>query len=239
MVPVNPQFSGQSEEEGPKVSASLVKEIFSRECRFVTSVAQEKQLEAFGDLPEIAFAGRSNVGKSSLINALVDQHLLARTSGTPGRTQCLNFFTFDTIVTLVDLPGYGFGKASKSDRKRWGELMSFYLQTRSELKRVFLLIDGRIELKKSDHEFMSLCDRWAISFQIVMTKCDGLKKDSCTAKEKELINVAARHPACVPWVVTTSSKKLIGMDVLRREIIKLALGYQGVAAFNRQKGHRA
>ena len=170
-----------------------------------------------GDRPEICFAGRSNVGKSTLINALTGRKALARASNTPGRTQEINFFTLPDRY-LVDLPGYGFAQAPKQVVEKWQALLKRYLQGRATLRRAFLLIDSRHGVKAVDDEIMSLLDKAAVPFQTVLTKAD---KISAAERERVLDQVRGRlqgHPAAYPQLVLTSSEKGLGIDVLRAEI---------------------
>jgi GTP-binding protein len=171
------------------------------------------------DLPEVAFAGRSNVGKSSLINGLVGHKKLARASNEPGRTREVNFFVLDDVLRLVDLPGYGFARASKSKVKDFQNLGRAYLRGRPNLKRVYLLIDARHGLKPPDAEAMDALDEAAVSYQIVLTKSDKLR----AAGEAEQVVAAtakaiAKRPAAFPRVVATSSEKGTGLPQLRAEI---------------------
>ncbi len=171
------------------------------------------------DLPEVAFAGRSNVGKSSLINALVGQNHLARASNEPGRTREVNLFVLDEQIRLVDLPGYGFAKASKTATKDFQNLGRAYLRGRPNLKRVYLLIDARHGLKKVDDEALDALDLAAVSYQIVLTKADKLKPAEVDKVTAQTIKAIARRPAAFPRVVATSSEKGAGLPQLRAEII--------------------
>jgi GTP-binding protein len=168
---------------------------------------------------EIAFAGRSNVGKSTLINALVRHKGLARTSNTPGRTQELNYFLTDTHpLYLVDMPGYGFAKAPKEKVAEWTRLVRAYLGGRATLARVFLLIDSRHGAKAIDEEIMTMLDVAAVSFEIVLTKFDKLNHHEQQAVFTATEKVAAAHPAAYPRVIPTSSETGLGIDLLRAEI---------------------
>ncbi len=173
------------------------------------------------DRPEVCFAGRSNVGKSSLINALTGRKALARTSNTPGRTQEINFFTLGESHYLVDLPGYGFAKAPVPVVEKWQRLLRAYLAGRANLRRTFVLVDMRHGIKDVDHEIMTLLDKSAVTFQVVLTKSDKL---GAAAQDKTLAQVRgalARHPAAFPELLVTSSEKRDGLDSLRAVIAGL------------------
>ncbi len=173
------------------------------------------------DVPEVAFAGRSNVGKSSLLNALTGRNGLARTSNTPGRTQELNLFDAgDPLVfRLVDMPGYGYAEAPKDVVRKWKHLVNDYLRGRPNLKRVLLLIDSRHGLKPVDREVMELLDKAAVSYQIVLTKGDKLKPTALAAIEAQVAEDARRHPAAHPDILATSSEKGIGIPELRAAVL--------------------
>lgn len=176
------------------------------------------------DRPEIAFAGRSNVGKSSLLNALVRVNTLARTSNTPGRTQELNYFEpQDTSFYIVDMPGYGFAKAPKEKVEAWTELVKSYLRGRANLARVFLLIDSRHGVKGNDHEIMTLLDEAAVSYQIVLTKLDKISESALEAVTASSIAALKKHPAAYPIVLATSSEKGTGIETLRAQAHAIAL----------------
>ena len=174
------------------------------------------------NLPEVCFAGRSNVGKSSLINALTNQKGLARASNTPGRTRELNYFNADDRIRLVDLPGYGYARASKTDIAKWTALTRQYLAGRPGLRRVFLLIDSRHGLKPGDIEIMGMLDETAVTYQIVLTKTDKLKKGQLEKVTAKTLAAIAKRPAAHPEMVQTSSVKKTGLDVLQAEIAALA-----------------
>ena len=195
--------------------------LFAAECRFYFAAQRIDQLPD-ARLPEIAFAGRSNVGKSSLINALTGTSALARTSSEPGRTKQLNFFDLGGRLVLVDMPGYGYAQAAKEVKEDWQGLMFDFLRGRVVLRRVVLLLDARIELKASDHAVMDLFDRAAVGFQLVLTKIDGLKPDRLARKRAELAPVVKAHPAAYPEIVATSSRSGEGIDLLRASLSSLA-----------------
>ncbi len=177
---------------------------------------------------EIAFAGRSNVGKSSLINALVRQGGLARTSNTPGRTQELNFFVTDGLdVAVVDMPGYGFARAPKDKVDTWTELVRDYLRGRPTLARVYLLIDSRHGLKAVDLDILKLLDTAAVSYQVVLTKTDKIPEKALAALLEETARALVKHPAAFPLIVATSSEKGRGIDELRAAIA-IVLAERGV-----------
>lgn len=174
------------------------------------------------DLPEVCFAGRSNVGKSSLINAITNQKGLARASNTPGRTRELNYFNADNRIRLVDLPGYGYARASKTDIAKWTKLTRAYLAGRAPLRRVFLLIDSRHGLKPTDLEIMAMLDETAVTYQLILTKTDKLKKGELDKVEAKTLTAIKKRPAAHPQLIPTSSAKKTGLDVLQAEIAALA-----------------
>ena len=193
--------------------------LFARKAEFVMGAAKIEQLPA-PDLPEIAFAGRSNVGKSSLINGLVGMHKLARASNEPGRTREVNFFDLDGKMRLVDLPGYGWAKASKTTTKKFQNLGRDYLRGRVNLKRVYLLIDARHGLKSVDTEALDALDLAAVSYQIVLTKADKLKKGEAEEMGEKTLKAVSKRPAAYPFVAVTSAEKGHGIPELRAEIMR-------------------
>jgi GTP-binding protein len=170
----------------------------------------------------VAFAGRSNVGKSSLVNALTGQKALARASNTPGRTKQLNFFDLGGRLVLVDMPGYGYAKAERSVKHDWQGLMFDYLRGRVPLRRVVLLLDARIELKQSDRDVMEMLDRAAVAYQLVLTKADDLKPEALARKLASVVKLAKAHAAAFPDVVPTSSRTGAGIEELRAQLALLA-----------------
>ena len=197
--------------------------LFKAPSTFVKGVVRVADLPNRGR-PEVAFAGRSNVGKSSLINALTGQKSLARVSVTPGRTRELNFFTLgkDDAFHLVDMPGYGYARASKAEVKGWTRLIQDYLKGRRELKRVFLLIDARHGLKESDREIMTLMDEAAVSYQGVLTKADKPKAGDLATIEAKVVSELAKRAAAYPQLIATSARTGAGLPELRAAIALLA-----------------
>jgi len=173
-------------------------------------------------VPEVAFAGRSNVGKSSLLNALTNRKGLARTSNTPGRTQELNFFDVGKPLRmrLVDMPGYGFAEAPRDMVRRWRFLINDYLRGRAVLKRALVLVDARHGLKPVDHEVMTMLDDAAVSYHLVLTKADKVKRTDLEAVERDTADQAAKHPAAHPTIFTTSSETDSGIAELRAAILE-------------------
>ena len=195
--------------------------LFARPAAFVMGAVSIEALPA-PDLPEVAFAGRSNVGKSSLINGLVGRHRLARASTEPGRTREVNFFLLDDRLRLVDLPGYGFAKVSRSVARKFQDLGRAYLRGRPNLRRVYLLIDARHGLKPPDGEAMDALDQAAVSYQIVLTKADKLKAAEVEAVVARTTAAIAKRPAAFPRVLATSAEKGHGLAELRAEIAQAA-----------------
>jgi len=194
--------------------------LFARPVRFLMGAAKIEQLPP-DDLPEVTFAGRSNVGKSSLINALVGQKYLARASNEPGRTREVNFFVLNDLLRLVDLPGYGWAKASKVTVKKFQNLGRDYLRGRPSLKRAYVLIDARHGLKEVDNEPMEALDKAAVSYQIILTKSDKIKPDALAAVVAQTQDKIKKRPAAHPVVIATSAETGLGIGHLRAEIMTL------------------
>ena len=195
--------------------------LFAGPCEFFYAAQRLDQLPPIGR-PEIAFAGRSNVGKSSLLNALTGRRALARVSHTPGRTRQLNFFALGETLTLVDMPGYGYAKAGREIQQDWQGLMFDYLRGRPSLRRVLLLLDSRIELKDSDQAVMALLDRAAVTFQLVLTKTDGLGDAAKLARLAATTALARRHAAAHPEVLATSAETGAGIAEVRAVLAGLS-----------------
>ena len=195
--------------------------LFARPAAFVMGAVAMEGLPA-PTLPEVAFAGRSNVGKSTLINALLSRHRLARASTEPGRTREINFYLLDERLRLVDLPGYGFAKVSRAAARRFQDLGRAYLRGRPNLKRVYLLIDARHGLKAPDAEALDALDGAAVSYQIVLTKADKLKAAEAEAMVQATLIAISRRPAAFPRVLATSAEKGGGIAELRAEIAAAA-----------------
>ena len=191
--------------------------LFAHEVKFMMGAVQMAGLPP-ADLPEVAFAGRSNVGKSTLINAVAGRLHLARASNSPGRTREVNFFVADEKLRLVDLPGYGFARASRGDVKKFQNLGRDYLRGRPNLKRAYLLIDARHGLKDVDTEALDTFDVAAVSYQIVLTKADKLKTSEVEAVTARTLAAIAKRPAAFPRVLATSAEKGWGIPELRAEI---------------------
>jgi len=201
------------------------KKLFAGACDFIWAATDMAQLPPVG-VPEIAFGGRSNVGKSSLLNALTSRKALARTSNTPGRTQALNFFALGPSLEvprlrLVDMPGYGYAAAAKEKIAAWTGVMQAYLRGRANLLRVFVLVDARHGLKPQDFEMLDLLDRAAVSYQIVLTKADAVKKGEMSARRDATQATLAQRPAAFPEILFTSSLKGEGLEDLRAAIARL------------------
>jgi len=210
-------------ETADKELSESARKLFAGPIEFLKSAPELKFLPD-QDAPEIAFAGRSNVGKSSLLNALTNRKTLARTSNTPGRTQELNFFDVGQPVQLrlVDMPGYGFADAPKDLVKRWRNLVNNYLRGRSALKRALVLVDSRHGLKEVDREMMQMLDDAAISYHLVLTKGDKVKPSALGTLYETTLVEAAKHPAAHPSIFTTSSETGSGIAELRTAILEAA-----------------
>jgi GTP-binding protein len=200
--------------------AEAGRKLFAGPCDFFFAAAKSDGLPLVGT-PEIAFAGRSNVGKSSLINALTGRSALARTSHTPGRTQELIFFDLDGKARLVDMPGYGYAKVAKAKSASWGELARDYLRGRPSLLRVFVLVDGRHGLKESDHETMRALDAAAVSYAVVLTKGDEVKAADRMARIAATLEGLRKHVAAYPEVMLTSARAGEGIADLRAHVARL------------------
>jgi GTP-binding protein len=200
------------------------RKLFSGPVSFLKSAPELKFLPDPG-APEIAFAGRSNVGKSSLLNRLTNRSSLARTSNTPGRTQELNYFEVGDPVRLrlVDMPGYGFAKAPKDLARRWRFLVNDYLRGRQVLKRALVLIDSRHGIKEVDREVMQMLDDAAVGYRVILTKADKIKASELAEVAARTEEEARKRPAAHPEIIATSSEKGLGMDRLRAAVLEAAL----------------
>ncbi len=195
--------------------------LFTQPCHFLRGVLQLEQMPD-ADLPEIAFAGRSNVGKSSLINALTGNSTIARTSNTPGRTQEINFFNLGYRLVLADLPGYGFAQAPKDKVGAWTNFIKLYLKGRPTLRRALVLVDARHGLKDSDKDIMKLMDSSAVNYQVILTKADKLKPGALDALRADVAEQIAKHVAAHPEVLVTSAIDGIGIPEVRAVLSALA-----------------
>lgn len=206
-------------EAGPDF-AEIGRKLFAGPCDFIWAAAEAGKLPP-ANLPEIAFAGRSNVGKSSLVNALTGRKTLARTSHTPGRTQELIFFDLGGKMRLVDMPGYGYAAVSKEKVSSWTGLIHDYLRGRPGLMRVFILVDGRHGFKDVDMPLMDLLDKVAVSYQIILTKKDEVKKGEVETRMAGIRAALAKRPAAHPDVLFVSSHKNEGLAELRASVAQL------------------
>ena len=197
------------------------RKLFAGSCDFMLGVAALKQLPS-ADLPEIAFAGRSNVGKSSLVNALTGRKTLAKTSNTPGRTQQLNYFNLGDRLYMVDMPGYGYAKVSKSQRDDWTQLIFDYLRGRPTLRCVFILIDSRHGLKDSDIVLMKMLDETAVQYRIIFTKTDKVKSQELAKRSEKTTAILKKHAAAFPAICPTSAHKGMGIEELRAVLASYA-----------------
>jgi GTP-binding protein len=203
------------------VSRAAANHLFAQPCDFVMGGVELETLPP-AQLSEIAFAGRSNVGKSSLVNALTGRTTLAKASNTPGRTQQINFFRLADALMLVDLPGYGYAQAPRKDVKRWTRLVKDYLTGRPNLRRVLLLIDARHGFKEADSGIMDLLDEAAVSYQIVLTKADKVKPAQLAEVQEASLAAIKRRPAAHPQIIATSSETRDGIEPLRAELAAFA-----------------
>ncbi|TDT75407.1 GTP-binding protein [Litoreibacter halocynthiae] len=210
-------FTFQVAEDPTPEEAEKGRVLFAGETDFLKGVVAMDGMPP-ADRLEVCFAGRSNVGKSSLINALTGRKSLARTSNTPGRTQEINFFTLAESHYLVDLPGYGFAEAPVAIVQKWQRLLKAYLSGRQTLRRAFVLIDSRHGVKPVDEEILSLLNKSAVTFQVVLTKTDKLKKGELDKVITQVSTALQKHPAAFPEIVLTSSEKGIGIPTLRHII---------------------
>jgi GTP-binding protein len=201
--------------------AENARKLFAGPCEFVAGAASLDALPE-SDLPEVAFVGRSNVGKSSLINALVGRIGLARVSRTPGRTRQINLFRIRDALMLADLPGYGFARVSKAEARSWNELIQSYLKTRKTLRRVVLLLDARRGVMASDEDVMRLLDEAAVAFNAVLTKADALKSPEMRRVCVAVTSTLERHPPALPNVIVTSARTAAGIPQLREALAQLS-----------------
>jgi GTP-binding protein len=205
--------------EDPKLE--IGRRLFARHCEFQTSAVGPDSVPE-ETLPEIAFAGRSNAGKSSLINALTGQRGLARASNQPGRTQMINFFEYPGDLRLVDLPGYGFAKAPRATADAWNRLVHGFLRNRGIVRRVVLLIDARRGLMARDRKMMADLEEMAIVYQIVLTKTDTLAASKVPLLVDAMVQEISQHAAAFPLVLATSARRALGIAELRASLAELA-----------------
>jgi GTP-binding protein len=202
--------------------AAIAEWLFRQECKFLAGATDLKVIPSMISVPEVAFVGRSNVGKSSLVNALTGRKTLAKVSQTPGRTRQLNFFSLADKLLLVDLPGYGYASAPKHMVASWNNLIKGYLRGRASLSRVMLLIDARHGLKDVDKEVMEMLDDTAVSYQIIFTKRDKSSQAEMDINVSRLNDLALKHTALYPFYLTTSSKEDVGLKELRATLTAIA-----------------
>ena len=207
------------EQEAARIEAGRL--LFAGSCDFFFAAQKLDQLPP-AEVSEVAFAGRSNVGKSTLINAVTGRRALARASSQPGRTKQLNFFNLGHRLVLVDMPGYGYAQAAREVKEDWQGLMFEFLRGRPTLRRVLLLLDARIEVKESDRAVMGLLDRAAVTYQLVITKCDEVKPAALAAKIADIAALARKHPAAHVEQIATSSETGMGIEALRATVAELA-----------------
>jgi GTP-binding protein len=226
VTPSADMSGGLAEAKDEAARAALIEAgrlLFARPCTFFYAAQRIDQLPPVTEVPEVALCGRSNVGKSSLMNALTGQKALARVSHTPGRTRQLNFFDLgEGRLTLVDMPGYGYAQASKRVKEDWQGLMFDFLRGRPSLRRVVLLMDARVETKAADQAAMDLLGEAAVAFQLVITKADAVRPQVLVHRLEEVQAIARRRTAAHPLVLVTSSETGQGIPELRAEIASLA-----------------
>ena len=215
-----PNEAEQTPEQIAEAILEAGRKFFAAECQFFFGAQKLEQVPPPKG-PELAFAGRSNVGKSSLVNALTGRKTLARASSQPGRTRQLNFFDLGGRLVLVDMPGYGYARASKDIKADWQGMMFEYLRGRVTLRRVLLLMDARVEVKAADIAVMELLDRAAVTFQLILTKADGVKPPALERKLAEIQGLARIHPAAYPEVMVTSAETGQGIPELRAAMMLL------------------
>ena len=199
-----------------------IRPLFTLPCNFIAGAGTVVSLPEIS-APEIAFIGRSNVGKSSLVNALVGQKALAHTSANPGMTKQLNFFALGGRLILVDMPGYGYAKVSKERKSEWDDLIRSYLMGRTSLKRACLLIDARRGIMPHDEEFMTLLDNSAVNFQIILTKIDALTGENLSVLLENVSKRIGAHVAAHPMLIATSAMRKEGLHELQEELSQFAI----------------